>query len=54
MTRGVRDTMTRVRIWLRRYGTRRQLRRLAPHLLDDIGLSEAQRRRECAKWFWQA
>jgi uncharacterized protein YjiS (DUF1127 family) len=22
--------------------------------LDDVGLTERQRQRECAKWFWQA
>jgi uncharacterized protein YjiS (DUF1127 family) len=40
-------------IWLRRAATRRDLRDLAAHQLVDIGRSEAERRRECAKWFWQ-
>jgi len=26
---------------------------LDAHLLADIGRSEAERRRECCKWFWQ-
>jgi len=40
-------------IWFRRARTRRQLRALEAHRLADIGLSEAQRRREGVKWFWQ-
>jgi uncharacterized protein YjiS (DUF1127 family) len=42
-----------IALWLRRIATRRHLRALETHRLDDIGLSEADRRRECAKWFWQ-
>lgn len=42
-----------VTIWLRRARTRRHLRALEKHRLVDIGLTEVQRRRECAKWFWQ-
>ncbi len=33
--------------------TRRQLARLERHELPDIGLTQRQRQRECAKWFWQ-
>ncbi len=32
---------------------RRQLAVLAPWQLADIGVSEEERRRECAKRFWQ-
>jgi uncharacterized protein YjiS (DUF1127 family) len=39
--------------WFRRMVTRRHLRVLEAHRLDDVGLSEAERCRECAKWFWQ-
>lgn len=41
------------RIWLRRMETRRELRKLDRQMLADIGLTEADRRRECTKWFWQ-
>ena len=41
-------------IWYRRLKTRRGLRQLDARLLDDVGISEAERRRECAKRFWQA
>lgn len=40
-------------LWVRRWRTRRRLRDLSPHLLADVGLTEADRRQECAKWFWQ-
>ncbi len=40
-------------LWLRRMRTRRHLRALEGHRLRDIGISEAERHRECAKWFWQ-
>jgi uncharacterized protein YjiS (DUF1127 family) len=40
-------------LWLRRIRTRQQLRVLDAAQLDDIGRSEAERRHECAKWFWQ-
>ncbi len=43
-----------LRLWWRRARTRRALRLLDDHLLVDIGRSEKERRRECAKWFWQA
>jgi uncharacterized protein YjiS (DUF1127 family) len=33
--------------------TRVALHELEPHLLADIGKTEKERRRECAKWFWQ-
>ena len=40
-------------ICLRRARTRRQLRDLPPHLLRDIGIDDAARNRECARWLWQ-
>ena len=40
-------------VWLRRARTRRHLRVLEAHRLADIGVTEKQRRDECAKWFWQ-
>lgn len=43
-----------LRTWHRRFKTRRQLRKLDARLLDDVGISEAERQQECAKWFWQA
>jgi uncharacterized protein YjiS (DUF1127 family) len=42
-----------VRFWLGRRETREHLAELDPRLLADVGLSEAERRRECSKWFWQ-
>ncbi|MCB9948109.1 MAG: DUF1127 domain-containing protein [Rhodospirillaceae bacterium] len=41
------------RTWWRRATTRRALRNLDARLLADIGRTEAERRRECAKRFWQ-
>jgi uncharacterized protein YjiS (DUF1127 family) len=41
-------------LWLRRIVTRSRLRELDARLLEDIGCSEEERQRECAKWFWQA
>jgi uncharacterized protein YjiS (DUF1127 family) len=40
--------------WLQRIRTRRRLTELDPRQLDDVGSSEPEGRRECAKWFWQA
>ena len=40
-------------LWLRRIHTRAVLRALDPHQLYDIGLSEKERDRECAKWWWE-
>jgi uncharacterized protein YjiS (DUF1127 family) len=34
--------------------SRRHLAELDRHMLKDIGLSEADRRRECARPFWHA
>lgn len=45
--------LTRFCLWRRRYRTRRHLRDLPDYLLRDIGLDDAARARECARWFWQ-
>jgi uncharacterized protein YjiS (DUF1127 family) len=42
-----------ITLWLRRARTRADLRELDAHRLADIGVTEAERARECAKWFWQ-
>lgn len=39
--------------WLIRARTRRRLAELEARELADIGLSEAERRRECRKPFWR-
>jgi uncharacterized protein YjiS (DUF1127 family) len=44
----------RLKLWHRRHQTRLQLADLSPHLLRDLGLAEADRDRESAKWFWQS
>lgn len=38
--------------WRRRIAARRALSRLDPHLLRDIGLSDVDVSRECARPFW--
>jgi uncharacterized protein YjiS (DUF1127 family) len=50
---GVLRSLTNARVWSRRSNTRRHLRELDAHRLADIGLTGPERRRECAKWFWQ-
>lgn len=40
-------------LWLARIHTRAVLRGLDAHQLYDIGLSERERDRECAKWWWE-
>ncbi len=49
----IRIAITRTRTWRRRSRTRRQLFVLDARQLHDIGITEADRRQECAKWFWQ-
>ncbi len=44
---------TEIDVWLRRINTRRRLGELDARALADIGLTEGERRREFAKWFWQ-
>jgi uncharacterized protein YjiS (DUF1127 family) len=41
-------------LWFRRYRTRKDLQKLGPSELADLGLSEEQRRFECAKRFWRS
>ncbi|TKD13765.1 DUF1127 domain-containing protein [Rhodobacter capsulatus] len=43
----------RLALWHRRARSRARLARLGAEALDDIGLSEADRRAECGLWFWQ-
>ena len=40
-------------LWFDRWQTRRHLAELASRDLADIGRTESERWRECAKWFWQ-
>ncbi len=40
--------------WRRRARSRAELAALCQYQLHDIGLSPAERARECAKRFWQA
>jgi uncharacterized protein YjiS (DUF1127 family) len=42
-----------VRTWLERSRSRGRLRELDARALADIGCDEADRQRECGKWFWQ-
>ncbi|MEL6551207.1 MAG: DUF1127 domain-containing protein [Pseudomonadota bacterium] len=39
--------------WAMRAQTRAQLRDLPSHILEDIGVTEAEARREADKRFWQ-
>jgi uncharacterized protein YjiS (DUF1127 family) len=48
-----RVSLASLRTWRRRLKTRRQLRKLDARLLDDVGVSEAERQQECAKRFWR-
>lgn len=45
--------LTRLALWHRRYRTRQHLRDLPDYLLRDIGIDDAKRDDECARWFWQ-
>jgi uncharacterized protein YjiS (DUF1127 family) len=47
------DWRRRLALWRRRHRSRIALRYLDARELDDIGLTEAERARECKKWFWQ-
>ncbi len=51
--RGWRAVAAKISHWHRRIATRRSLRELEARRLTDIGLTEQDRRRESAKWFWQ-
>ncbi|MBT9385375.1 DUF1127 domain-containing protein [Pseudooceanicola sp. CBS1P-1] len=50
---GGRAVLSRLKLWHRRWHSRRALRRLPPERLKDIGLSEAQRRAELARPPWR-
>ena len=49
----LRLTFNRLRLWRTRARQRRALARLDDRLLDDIGLTREDARRETSKWFWQ-
>jgi uncharacterized protein YjiS (DUF1127 family) len=42
-----------IALWRRRWRTRRQLATLNARALADIGISDAQRRSECRRPFWE-
>jgi uncharacterized protein YjiS (DUF1127 family) len=45
-----------LRLWLRRYRYRRDLKRIlqsAPHLVEDMGLMRVHAEREASKPFWR-
>lgn len=42
-----------VTVWTLRRRTRKSLRRLDAHLLEDIGLTQADARNEAKRPFWQ-
>ncbi len=42
-----------IALWRRRSRTRRELAALDVRALADIGISDAQRRRECLRPFWE-
>ncbi len=48
----LRITLNRLSGWYWGVRTRRQLAELDTHGLRDIGLSDADRKRECARRFW--
>ncbi|MDX1541839.1 MAG: DUF1127 domain-containing protein [Geminicoccaceae bacterium] len=43
-----------IALFYRRSTTRRALRELDAHLLDDVGIDRQEARREAAKRFWRA
>jgi uncharacterized protein YjiS (DUF1127 family) len=54
LVRRARAWLCAARIWRRRSRTRRALQELDARELVDIGRTEAERKSECAKWFWQS
>jgi len=40
-------------LWSARAKQRRELSRLGPNMMEDIGLTETARKAECAKPFWR-
>ncbi|WP_420393792.1 DUF1127 domain-containing protein [Acuticoccus sp.] len=49
---GWRRALSTVQVWLAVWSERRSLERLDPRLLDDIGLTPDDARRECARRPW--
>lgn len=45
--------LTNLSRWWRNYRTRKQLSHLSNHLLEDIGVTQAQARKESARLFWE-
>ncbi len=45
--------LTNLSRWWRNYRTRKQLSHLSNHLLEDIGVTQAQARKESARHFWE-
>ena len=53
LMRFVRQMAQEVHAWIERSRQRRALQDLDDHLLNDVGLSRDEAKRECAKLFWQ-
>ena len=53
VVRRARTWLCMARIWHRRSWTRRALQQLDARELADIVRTEAERKSEYAKWFWQ-
>jgi uncharacterized protein YjiS (DUF1127 family) len=51
---GLRRLVRRLRLWHARTRQRRELAALSSYLLDDIGVTPAEAKRESAKRPWQA
>lgn len=49
---GLRRVAGALSVWILRRRTRKQLADLSPHLLEDIGLTQAQARAEANRPFW--
>lgn len=49
---GLRRVAAALRVWILRRRTRKQLGDLDPHLLEDIGITQAQARTEANRPFW--
>ena len=45
-------TICTLQTWVKRYKNRRQLAQLEDHILEDVGLSREQLKREIMKPFW--
>ena len=42
-----------LRLWMNKARQRRQLRNIDPRILDDMGITPEQARRESEKCFWE-